>query len=192
MLLSDRDLRHAIQSGRLAIDPYEPDLIQPSSIDLRMDRHLLAWPREGGFIDPAVDNEMLSYEIPDDDPYRLMPGQMVLGSTVERIRLADDLAARVEGKSSLARLGLAAHITAGFIDPGFAGHVTLELVNHAPQPILLRPGMRIAQLCAIPMLSAVEKPYGADGVGSHYQGQCGPTPSRAHIGWRTWPTEAPR
>ncbi|MFY1686452.1 dCTP deaminase [Plantactinospora sp. WMMB782] len=192
MLLSDRDLRHAIHSGRLGIDPYEPELVQPSSIDLRLDRHLLLWPLDGHAIDPAQEPHMRRFEIADGDTFALSPGGMALASTVEWVRLAVDLACRVEGKSSLARLGLAAHITAGFIDPGFAGHITLELVNHAPRPILLRPGMRIAQLCAMPMLGKVERVYGASGAGSHYQNQRGPTPSRAHIGWHTWPTGASR
>lgn len=192
MLLSDRDLHAVIDAGHLGIDPFEPALIQPSSIDVRLDRHLLAWPT-GGVIDPAAENLMVPIDMADNDgTYPLMPGQMVLASTVEHISLDGTLAARVEGKSSLARLGLAAHITAGFIDPGFSGHVTLELVNHAPRSVLLHAGMRVGQLCVMPMFNPVERLYGADGVGSHYQGQRGPTPSRAWQGWRTRPTGGDR
>lgn len=190
MLLSDRDLRDAIDSGRLVVDPYEPDLLQPSSLDVRLDRHLLVW-MDGGPIDPAREPEMLPVEIPDGETFALAPRQMVLASTVEHVKLGDDLAARVEGKSSLGRLGLAVHVTAGFIDPGFAGHITLEIVNMAPRSVVLHPGMRIGQLCAFTLSSPVERPYGAAGVGSHYQGQRGPTASRSWVNWRTWPTGGP-
>lgn len=188
MLLSDVDLTRAVGARRLIIDPYEPALTQPSSIDVRLDRHLLVWP-DGGVIDPAVDNPMIPVDIAGHGgTYTLGPGQMALASTVEHVTLAADLAARVEGRSSMGRLGLAAHVTAGFIDPGFSGHITLELVNHAPRPLVLHAGMRVGQLCVFQLSSPARWPYGATAVGSHYQGQRGPTGSRAHIGWRTWPT----
>ncbi|WP_213451629.1 dCTP deaminase [Rhizomonospora bruguierae] len=187
MLLCDRDLKLAVDGGWLGVHPYEPELVQPSSIDVRLDEQLLAWPPGDTAIDPSRPQKMLSVTMREEDHYLLRPGRMVLGSTMERITVADDLACRVEGKSSLGRLGLAVHVTAGFIDPGFDGHVTLEIVNHAPRAIVLRPGMRIGQLCVFELSGKAERPYGADGVG-HYQGQRGPTPSRSHIGWRTWPT----
>jgi dCTP deaminase len=189
MLLSDGDLRRAVDAGRLWLDPYEPDLVQPSSIDVRLDRHLLVWPEQGGFIDPAVEQHMEPAEILTPGAYALMPGRMVLGATVERVTLADNLAARVEGKSSMGRLGLAVHVTAGFIDPGFTGHVTLELVNHAPRPILLYAGMRIGQLCVFHLSSPAERPYGAGRLGSRYQHQQGPTASRAWMNWQVDPTK---
>lgn len=191
MLLCDTDLARAIGAGRLTITPHEPQLLQPSSIDIRLDRHLLAWPA-GGVIDPAADNPMLPVDMNDmGGTYPLGPGQMVLASTVEHISLDATLAARVEGRSSMGRLGLATHITAGFIDPGFSGHVTLELVNLAPRPLLLHAGMRIGQLCVFQLSGPARWPYGANGLASHYQGQRGPTASRSHIGWRTWPTTTP-
>lgn len=193
MLLPDHALLDAVKTGRLGITPFDPNLVQPSSIDLRLDSTLLAWTDTVGVVDPAVPQDLWRVRhVPDGHTYPLAPGEMLLASTLEHVTLPDDLAARVEGKSSLARLGLAAHITAGFIDPGFTGHITLELVNHAPRPVLLHPGMRIGQLCVIPMAAPVARPYGGAGVGSHYQGQRGPTPSRSWQGWRTWSTEGGR
>ncbi|MEV2239480.1 dCTP deaminase [Micromonospora sp. NPDC049891] len=194
MLLCDFDIIAAIQSGRLRVDPYEPALLQPSSIDVRLDRHLLVWPAvdpdawmPGDIVDPAQPQHMRPIAMTDGG-YLMLPGQMLLASTVEQVTLDATLAARVEGKSSLGRLGLAVHITAGFIDPGFSGHVTLELVNHNPRPLLLRPGMRIGQLCLFTLSGPAQAPYGSAGLSSHYQGQRGPTASRSHVGWRTWPT----
>lgn len=194
MLLCDEDLARAIGTRRLIIEPHEPSLIQPSSIDVRLDRHLLVWPDNvrdiwatDDHIDPALPNRMVEAEIGDHGSL-IMPGQMVLASTVEHVTLDATLAGRVEGKSSLGRLGLAAHVTAGFIDPGFSGHITLELVNHAPRPLLLHAGMRIGQLCVFHLSGPARWPYGSDGLASHYQGQRGPTASRSHINFRTWPT----
>lgn len=196
MLLSDRNLRQAMFDRRLAIDPYEPDLLQPSSIDLRLDRQLLLWPpvspdwyEANDYVDPAKEQRMIPMDIPWEHPFPVLPGQMVLASTFERVTLDASLAARVEGKSSLGRLGLTVHVTAGFIDPGWDGHITLELVNHNPRPILLRAGMRIGQLCVMPMLSPAEHPYGSALYGSRYQGQRGPTASRSWQNWRTWSTD---
>ncbi|GAA3751828.1 dCTP deaminase [Micromonospora maritima] len=194
MLLSDRDLRQAIHDRRLIIDPFEPELIQPASIDLRLDRHFLLWPpvhhgwfELNSFVDPAQEQHMLPCDIPDGLAFELQPGHSVLASTVETITLDRTLAARVEGKSSIGRLSLATHITAGFIDPGFSGQITLELVNHNPRPILLHPGMLIGQLCVLPMLTPADQPYGSGATGSRYNGQRGPTPSRSWQNWRTWP-----
>lgn len=189
MLLSDVDLARAIGSRRLIITPDEPSLIQPSSIDVRLDRHLLVWPDEGDVIDPAAENPMIRHDMGEPNgTYPLLPGRMVLASTVEHVTLDATLAARVEGRSSMGRLGLATHVTAGFIDPGFSGHITLELVNHAPRVVRLHAGMRIGQLCVFGLSSPARWPYGSQGLASHYQGQRGPTASRSHIGWRTWPT----
>jgi dCTP deaminase len=191
MLLSDRDLHAAVKNGQLGIDPFEPDLIQPSSIDVRLDRRFRVFNNHAyTHIDPSVQQDDLTrpMEVKEGEPFVLHPGEFVLASTLEVITLPDDLAARLEGKSSLGRLGLLTHSTAGFIDPGFSGHVTLELSNVANLPITLWPGMKIGQLCVFRLSSLAERPYGAGASGSRYQGQRGPTPSRSHLGWRTWPT----
>jgi dCTP deaminase len=191
VLLSDRDLTTEIKAGNLQLDPFEPELLQPSSIDVRLDRlfgvfnnHLYT------HIDPALRQDDLTtvVEVADGDPFVLHPGEFVLGSTLEVMTLGDNLAGRLEGKSSLGRLGLLTHSTAGFIDPGFSGHVTLELSNVATLPIKLWPGMKIGQLCIFRLSSPAENPYGSAVYGSRYQGQRGPTPSRAWQNWRTWPT----
>ncbi len=191
MLLSDRDLVTEIKNGGLQLAPYESELIQPSSIDVRLDRwfrifnnHLYT------HIDPAQQQDDLTtmVEVPDGQPFVLHPGEFVLASTLEVVTLGDALAARIEGKSSLGRLGLLTHSTAGFIDPGFSGHVTLELSNVATLPMTLWPGMKIGQLCVFRLSSPAEHPYGSAVYGSRYQNQRGPTPSRAWQNWQTWPT----
>jgi dCTP deaminase len=191
VLLSDRDLNTEIKAGNLLLDPFEPELLQPSSIDVRLDRlfgvfnnHLYT------HIDPALRQDDLTtrVEVANGEPFVLHPGEFVLGSTLEVITLGDQLAGRLEGKSSLGRLGLLTHSTAGFIDPGFSGHVTLELSNVATLPIKLWPGMKIGQLCIFRLSSPAENPYGSAVYGSRYQGQRGPTASRAWQNWRTWPT----
>jgi dCTP deaminase len=182
VLLSDRDLRAEIDSGRLVVDPYDPAMVQPSSIDVRLDRFFRVFENHRyPHIDPAEEQDELTrmVETLSDEPFILHPGEFVLGSTYEVIGLADDLAARLEGKSSLGRLGLLTHSTAGFIDPGFNGHVTLELSNVATLPIKLWPGMKIGQVCVLRLTSAAEHPYGSAVYGSRYQGQRGPTPSRS-------------
>jgi dCTP deaminase len=184
VLLSDRDLRAEIESGRVGVDPYDPAMIQPSSVDLRLDRYFRVFQNHRyGHIDPAEAQEDLTVLIEParDEPFILHPGEFVLGSTYETVSLPDDLAGRLEGKSSLGRLGLLTHSTAGFIDPGFTGHVTLELSNVATLPIKLWPGMKIGQLCLLRMTSAAEHPYGSTQAGSRYQGQRGPTPSRSYL-----------
>lgn len=182
MLLSDRDIRAEIESGRVTLDPYEPDLIQPSSIDVRLDRYFRLFDNHRyAVIDPALDQPELTrlVDVDPGEPLVLHPGEFVLGSTYERVDLPDDVAARLEGKSSLGRLGLLTHSTAGFIDPGFSGHVTLELSNVATLPILLWPGMKIGQMCFFRLSSPAERPYGSGATGSRYQGQRGPTASRS-------------
>ena len=184
MLLSDQDLRKELDEGRLEIDPFEAAMIQPSSIDIRLDRFFRVFDNTRyTHIDPSQQQDELTslVETRDDEPFVLHPGEFVLGSTFESVRLPDDLAGRLEGKSSLGRLGLLTHSTAGFIDPGFTGHITLELSNVANLPITLWPGMKIGQLCVFRLSSPAEHPYGSREVGSRYQGQRGPTPSRAHL-----------
>ena len=190
MILSDRDIHTAVKNGRLGIEPFEPDLVQPSSIDVRLDRRFRVFNNQKyTHIDPSKRQDDLTapVDVPVDEPFVLHPGEFVLASTLEVITLPDDLAARLEGKSSLGRLGLLTHSTAGFIDPGFSGHVTLELSNVANLPITLWPGMKIGQLCVFRLSSPAERPYGAGATGSRYQGQVGPTPSRSWRGWRVWP-----
>ncbi|NNH06638.1 dCTP deaminase [Cellulomonas fimi] len=182
MLLSDRDIRAELESGRVGLDPYDPAMLQPSSIDVRLDRFFRLFDNHKyPVIDPSADQPDLTrlVEVSGDEPFVLHPGEFVLGSTFEQVTLPDDVAARLEGKSSLGRLGLLTHSTAGFIDPGFSGHVTLELSNVATLPILLWPGMKIGQLCFFRLTSAAEQPYGSAAYGSRYQGQRGPTASRS-------------
>ncbi|MFT0761856.1 dCTP deaminase [Scrofimicrobium sp. R131] len=183
MLLSDRDIRRGIEAGRIDLDPLDLDLIQPASIDVRLDRYFRLFDNHRyPVIDPAQEQPGLTREVvATGEPFVLHPGEFVLGSTYERVTLGDDIAARLEGKSSLGRLGLLTHSTAGFIDPGFSGHVTLELSNTATMPILLHPGMKIGQLCFFDLSSPAEHPYGSAQLGSHYQGQRGPTPSRSYL-----------
>ena len=182
MLLSDGDLRKEIEAGRLVIDPWDPGMVQPSSVDIRLDRFFRVFMNSRyTHIDPAEQQDELTtpVEPQGDDPFVLHPGEFVLGSTFESVGLPDDLAGRLEGKSSLGRLGLLTHSTAGFIDPGFSGHVTLELSNVATLPIKLWPGMKIGQLCLFRLESPAEHPYGSAVYGSRYQGQRGPTASRS-------------
>ncbi|NKQ55846.1 dCTP deaminase [Amycolatopsis sp. K13G38] len=183
MLLSDRDLRKEVEAGRLGIDPFDPTMVQPSSVDVRLDRFFRVFNNsQYTHIDPSRQQDELTslVEKEGDDPFVLHPGEFVLASTFELVSLPNDLAGRLEGKSSLGRLGLLTHSTAGFIDPGFSGHITLELSNVANLPITLWPGMKIGQLCLFRLTSAAEFPYGSAEVGSRYQGQRGPTPSRAY------------
>lgn len=182
MLLSDRDIRAQIEAERVGLDPLDMSMIQPSSIDVRLDRFFRLFDNHKyPFIDPAEDQPDLTraVEVVPDEPFILHPGEFVLGATYEVVTLPDDIAARLEGKSSLGRLGLLTHSTAGFVDPGFSGHVTLELSNVATLPIKLWPGMKIGQLCFFQLTSSAEKPYGSSEYGSRYQGQRGPTASRS-------------
>ena len=184
MLLSDKDIRAEIDAGRVRIDPYDASMVQPSSVDVRLDRYFRVFENHRyPHIDPAADQSELTrlVEPEHDEPFILHPGEFVLGSTYEVVSLPDDVAARVEGKSSLGRLGLLTHATAGFVDPGFSGHVTLELANVATLPIKLYPGMKIGQICVLPLSSPSEHPYGASVYGSRYQDQRGPTPSRSYL-----------
>ena len=171
-----------VAADRVQIDPYDEGMIQPSSIDVRLDRWFRVFENHKyPHIDPSVEQPDLTrlIEPEGDEPFILHPGEFVLGSTFEVVTLPDDVAGRLEGKSSLGRLGLLTHSTAGFIDPGFSGHVTLELSNVATLPITLYPGMKIGQLCLFRLSSPTEHPYGSEKYGSRYQGQRGPTPSRS-------------
>lgn len=182
VLLSDRDIRTEIAAGRVKLDPFEDEMIQPASVDVRMDRFFRLFDNHKyAMIDPSIEQSELTREVAmaPDEAYMLHPGEFVLASTYEQITLPDDVAARLEGKSSLGRLGLLTHSTAGFIDPGFQGHITLELSNMATLPVALWPGMKIGQLCFFRLSSAAERPYGSAGNLNRYFGQRGPTPSRS-------------
>jgi len=181
--MSDRDIRASIESGQIGLEPLEMGLLQPSSIDVRLDRFFRLFDNHKyAFIDPAEQQDELTrlIEVDPSEPFILHPGEFVLGSTFEFVTLPDDVAARLEGKSSLGRLGLLTHSTAGFVDPGFKGHVTLELSNVATLPIKLWPGMKIGQLCFFKLTSPSEHPYGSEKYASRYQGQRGPTASRSY------------
>jgi dCTP deaminase len=179
-VLADRTIRRLIEDGRIELDPFDPALVQPSSVDVRVDRLFRVFRNNRApYIDVKVEQDLTELvEVDDDEPFILHPGEFVLGSTLERVKLPDDLVARLEGKSSLGRLGLLIHSTAGFIDPGWDGHVTLELSNVANLPITIYHGMKIGQVSFMELTEAAETPYGADAIGSKYQGQRGPTPSR--------------
>jgi dCTP deaminase len=184
VLLSDRDIRAQIDLGRVRLDPYDTAMVQPSSIDVRLDKFFRVFDNHRyPHIDPSIEQPDLTREVTPDDngPFILHPGEFVLASTYEVITLPDDIAGRLEGKSSLGRLGLLTHSTAGFIDPGFSGHVTLELSNVATLPITLWPGMKIGQLCLFQLSSPAEFPYGSSVYGSRYQGQRGPTASKSWV-----------
>ena len=183
MLLSDRDIRGEIAAGRLGIDPYDESLVQPSSVDVRLDNLFRVFNNTRyTHIDPSTRQDDLTTPRRAQGGRAVRPasGEFVLGSTLERCTLPVDLAGRLEGKSSLGRLGLLTHSTAGFIDPGFSGHITLELSNVANLPITLWPGMKIGQLCLLRLTSPAENPYGSAKAGSKYQGQRGPTPSKSY------------
>ena len=182
MLLSDRDIRAEIAANRVGVEPFEEAMIQPSSVDVRLDKFFRVFENHKySVIDPSTEQAELTREViaEGDEPFILHPGEFVLASTYEVITLPDDIAGRLEGKSSLGRLGLLTHSTAGFIDPGFSGHITLELSNVANLPVKLFPGMKIGQLCLIRLSSPAEHPYGSEKYGSRYQGQRGPTASRS-------------
>ena len=187
MLLSDRDIRAEIAAGRVGLDPFDETLLQPSSVDLRLDRQFRTFNNHAyTHIDPALEQDDLTRPVEPvpGEAFVLHPGEFVLGSTYEVITLPEDVAGRLEGKSSLGRLGLLTHSTAGFIDPGFSGHVTLELSNVANLPIRLWPGMKVGQLCLFRLSSPAQHPYGSSVYGSRYQDQRGPTPSRSYVNFR--------
>lgn len=184
MLLSDGDIRAEIKDDRVRLDPFDEAMVQPSSVDVRLDRFFRVFENHKyPHIDPSIEQPELTrlVEPEGEEPFILHPGEFALASTYEVVTLPDDVAGRLEGKSSLGRLGLLTHSTAGFIDPGFSGHVTLELSNVATLPIKLWPGMKIGQLCLFRLSSPAEHPYGSAKYGSRYQGQRGPTPSKSFL-----------
>ena len=183
MVLSDRDIRAEIEAGRIVIDPFTPDAVQPSSVDLHLDRRFRVFRNSRyPYIDVRTDQPELTelVEISGDDPFILHPGEFVLGSTLERVELPNDLVARLEGKSSLGRLGLLIHSTAGYVDPGWEGNLTLELSNVANLPITLYDGMKIGQISFQRLSSPAEVGYGDARIGSKYRGQRDPTASLYH------------
>lgn len=187
MVLSDRSIRELLDSGRLRVDPFDPNSIQPSSIDLRLENRFRVFATtRHAFIDPRVDQPGLTelVTVAEDAAFVLQPGQFCLGNTYEELHLPDDVVGRLEGKSSLGRLGLVIHSTAGYVDPGFRGRLTLELSNAAGMPILLYPRMKIGQLSLLQMTTAADHPYGSGTLGSKYQGQDEPTASRSHLDFR--------
>ena len=188
VVLSDRTIKEELEAGRIEIDPLAKDCIQPSSVDLHVDRYFRLFRNHSmRVIDVKEDLEDLTelVEVPEGQALILHPGEFVLGSTLERVKLPADLVARLEGKSSLGRLGLLIHSTAGFVDAGWDGHLTLELSNVANLPITVYPDMKIGQISFLRMTTPAEQPYGSQGLGSKYQGQRGPTPSRYFENFRT-------
>jgi dCTP deaminase len=184
MVLSDRTIKEQMAAGRIVIRPFDPRDVQPASVDLHLDRRVLVFRNNK---DPFIDLRKPMVEltepmdIPDDRPFILHPGEFVLGSTLEHIEVPDDIVARLEGKSSLGRIGLLIHSTAGYVDPGWKGHLTLELTNVSRLPVTLYYGMRIGQISFLNMTTPVDRPYGSKELGSRYQGQTDPTASRAHL-----------
>jgi dCTP deaminase len=187
VVLSDTTIRSEIDAERIVIDPFDAGLIQPSSVDVRVDNRFRVFQNSRyPYIDVRQPMEDLTelVTVDGDEPFILHPGEFVLGQTLERVTLPNDLVARLEGKSSLGRLGLLIHSTAGFVDSGFSGNLTLELSNVANLPITIYHGMPIGQLSFMRMDAPVERPYGSEQTGSKYQGQAEPTPSRFYLNFQ--------
>ena len=184
MVLSDRTIKEQLAAGRIVIRPFDPNDVQPASVDLHLDRRVLVFRNnKDPFIDlrKAMPDLTEPLDIPEDRPFILHPGEFVLGSTLEHIEIPNDIVARLEGKSSLGRIGLLIHSTAGYVDPGWKGHLTLELTNVARLPVTLYYRMRIGQISFLQLTTEVDRPYGSKELGSRYQGQTDPTASRAHL-----------
>ncbi len=184
MVLSDRTIKEQIEAGRIIIEPFDPRDVQPASVDLHLDSKILVFRNSTApYIDLRADLPELTEPlvIKEDQPFILHPGEFVLGSTFEHIEIPNNIVARLEGKSSLGRIGLLIHSTAGYVDPGWKGHLTLELTNVSRLPVTLYYGMRIGQISFLQMTTEVDRPYGSSELGSRYQGQTDPTASRAHL-----------
>jgi len=187
VILSDVTIRKELASGRIVIDPVNEADVQPSSVDLHIDKFFRVFRNDTTpFINPKEPQEDLTelVEIDDEHPFILHPGEFVLGSVLERVSLPDDVVARLEGKSGLGRLGLLIHSTAGFVDAGWDGHLTLELSNVANLPIAIYAGMKIGQISFLQMTSPADNVYGSENADSKYQGQRGPTPSRYYLNFK--------
>jgi dCTP deaminase len=188
MILSDRTIKDSIADGRISIVPFDETMVQPASIDIRLDTRFRVFRNyKYSSIDPRMPQDELTelVNVREGEEFYVHPGEFMLGNTVERISLGDDLVARLEGKSSLGRLGLIVHATAGYIDPGFTGNITLELSNVANLPIRLYPGMKIGQISFFAMSTPADRPYGHPTLGSKYKGQEAPTASRMHMNFPT-------
>ncbi len=184
MILSDHSIKEGIAQGRIVMTPYDESLVQPASIDIRLDRRFRVFRNyKYSCIDPKAIQQDLTelVEVEEGESFIIHPGEFILGNTVERIKLGDDIVARLEGKSSLGRLGLIVHATAGYIDPAFDGNITLELSNVANLPIKLYPGMKVGQISFFAMTTPADRPYGHPELGSKYKGQTAPTASRMHL-----------
>lgn len=183
MILSDHSIKESIAQGRIVMTPYDETLVQPASVDVRLDGRFRVFRNyKYSCIDPkAVQQDLTELIEVGEEPFIIHPGEFILGNTVERIKLGNDLVGRVEGKSSLGRLGLIIHATAGYIDPGFEGNITLELSNVANLPIRLYPGMKVGQISFFAMSTPADRPYGHPDLGSKYKGQSAPTASRMHL-----------
>ena len=187
MVLSDRSIKQELLAGRIRVEPLDPDDIQPSSVDVHLgDRFQVFRNSRYPYIDPAMEQDGLMelVEASAEAPFVLHPGEFVLGATIERVELPDDIVARLEGKSSLGRLGLLIHSTAGYVDPGWDGYLTLELSNVANLPITIYPGMKIGQISFFQLTTAADVPYGSEDAGSKYQGQDEATPSKMYLNWK--------
>jgi dCTP deaminase len=183
MYLSDATIKELVAEGRLGITPFDTSLVQPASVDCRLGPEIKQMLGDGP-LDPrqAGDVEWVTTVMPDSAPFRLERGAFALGHTLETYSFPADILGIVDGKSSLGRIGLSIHVTAGFIDPGFHGQITLELANTGPRDVLIWPGMAIAQVSFASLDRAAERPYGSEGLGSRYQGQTGATSSRYSAG----------
>jgi dCTP deaminase len=183
LVLSDRSIREEIEKGQLVVEPLDLSCIQPSSVDLHLDRVFRVFRlHRRPYIDVSQPTDDITerVEIGEKEPFIISPGEFVLANTLESISLPDHIVARLDGKSSLGRLGLLIHATAGYVDPGWTGKLTLELSNVAKMPIAVYYGMKIAQISFLRMTTPVERPYGSSGLGSKYQGQQEPTASRSY------------
>ena len=186
-VLSDRTIREEMAKGRIVIRPLGDGCVQPASVDLHLDRNILVFRNNRvPYIDVRTTNDRLTDMVTmgDDDPFMLHPGEFVLGSTLEHVEVPADLVARLEGKSSLGRIGLLIHSTAGYVDPGWQGHLTLELSNVSSLPITLYHRMKIGQISFLRLTTPADRLYGSAELGSKYQGQQDPTPSRVHLDYR--------